>query len=679
MNVIIGLLRVKGHKRLRSFLLFLLLIGLHNKVSSQYFISKDSLPFRFSESWRFYPGDSAPLSRIDFDDSHLESISSKLYIEKTPSFNGIAWFRYHFIADSTIVEKPMAFTLKQTGASEIYLDGKLIKTFGTIKDSAGCVYYNPQELPFVVMLNSSKEHVIAVRYANYDATYNSKNYNSPSAGFQLLIGEADSLINQYQFKSIFLSVVLIALLGIFFVLCLLHLFMYVFYPLSKSNLYFSLLMFCAALGCLIGFISFFNNHPGLVFKFKYLNNYLFCFGSISLSFFINNLFTKGNKIRRGIILTIAAASILLRILHVNIYQLASLVLIVFVLIEAAVIIIMALKRRVRGARIIGAGILFFTLFLLSIIVFTLVSVLVYGDADLNDNTLTGQIILILSGIAILSIPLSMSVYLAWSFGSINKDLEMQFFQVQQLSQKNLEQEQEKVRLISGQKEMLEIKVEERTLQLKTEKKKSDDLLLNILPEEVAEELKQTGKSEARLYDEVSVLFTDFTNFTGISQTLTPKELVNEIDICFKVFDEIITRKGLEKIKTIGDAYMAVCGLPVTNPNHAIQTIQAAMEILEYVNERRRKGGLFDIRIGVNSGPVIAGIVGIKKFAYDIWGDTVNTAARMEQNSESGKINISGSTYELVKDKFECIHRGKIAAKNKGEIDMYFVSRSFSEG
>ncbi len=163
------------------------------------------------------------------------------------------------------------------------------------------------------------------------------------------------------------------------------------------------------------------------------------------------------------------------------------------------------------------------------------------------------------------------------------------------------------------------------------------------------------------------------NFTGISEKLSPKELVAEIHQCFTAFDDIIERNGLEKIKTIGDAYLAVCGLPNEDENHAKKIVQAGIDIAKYISERKAQNGVFEIRIGIHSGPLVAGIVGVKKFAYDIWGDTVNTAARMEQHSEAGKINISYSTYELVKNDFNCTHRGKISAKNKGEVDMYFVS------
>ena len=208
--------------------------------------------------------------------------------------------------------------------------------------------------------------------------------------------------------------------------------------------------------------------------------------------------------------------------------------------------------------------------------------------------------------------------------------------------------------------------------LKREKRRSENLLLNILPIEVADELKQTGKARARKYDNISILFTDFVNFTKTSETLSPETLIEELNECFTAFDYIMERNGLEKIKTIGDAYMAVCGLPNPTPNHAQNTVRAALEIAHFIHERSLKERVFGIRIGINSGAVVAGIVGVKKFAYDIWGDSVNIAARMEQNGESGKINISESTYQLVKNDFICYYRGEIEAKNKGGLRMYFV-------
>jgi len=211
--------------------------------------------------------------------------------------------------------------------------------------------------------------------------------------------------------------------------------------------------------------------------------------------------------------------------------------------------------------------------------------------------------------------------------------------------------------------------------LDKEKKRSDNLLLNILPEEVASQLKDTGAAAAKRFDEVTVLFTDFVNFTEAGERMKPEALIDELHTCFKAFDDITTKHSVEKIKTIGDAYLAVAGLPTADPKHAENVVLAAIEINSFMQDRLAKLGnsTFEIRIGIHSGSVVAGIVGVKKFAYDIWGDTVNTAARMEQNSESGKINISQTTYELVKDKFACEYRGEISVKGKGMMKMYYVS------
>jgi len=207
-----------------------------------------------------------------------------------------------------------------------------------------------------------------------------------------------------------------------------------------------------------------------------------------------------------------------------------------------------------------------------------------------------------------------------------------------------------------------------------ERKKSDALLLNILPTEVAAELKMQGSSEAKHFENVTVLFTDFVNFTEASERMNPQRLIDELHTCFKTFDAITEKYNVEKIKTIGDAYLAVAGLPTADPLHAEHIVRAAIDINAFMQDRIAKLGnsTFEIRIGIHSGSVVAGIVGVKKFAYDIWGDTVNTAARMEQNSEAGKINISATTYELVKDKFRCEYRGEIDAKGKGMLKMYFL-------
>ncbi len=227
--------------------------------------------------------------------------------------------------------------------------------------------------------------------------------------------------------------------------------------------------------------------------------------------------------------------------------------------------------------------------------------------------------------------------------------------------------------IQQQKEAIESQYEI----IKVEREKSEKLLLNILPEETAQELKEKGRAVPREYRMVTVLFTDFVKFTQVAEKLTPEELINELDLCFAEFDHIISRHNLEKIKTIGDAYMCAGGIPVENASNAMDAVAAALEIRDFMekerNRREKKGQEYwQLRIGIHTGEVVAGVVGKMKFAYDIWGDAVNTASRMESSGETGKVNISGSTYEIVRDHFKCTYRGKVYAKNKGDIDMYFV-------
>jgi class 3 adenylate cyclase len=221
-------------------------------------------------------------------------------------------------------------------------------------------------------------------------------------------------------------------------------------------------------------------------------------------------------------------------------------------------------------------------------------------------------------------------------------------------------------------------INKRTHELTLEKRKSDELLLNILPSETADELKRTGKAKAKYYESVTVLFTDFKDFTSISEKMNANEMVAELHQYFSHFDTIIKKHNLEKIKTIGDSYMCVGGLPIQNATHPFDAINAAIEIrdcmLAYKKEKESKGGIgFDVRIGIHTGPVVAGIVGINKFAYDIWGSTVNTSSRLETACMPNKINISSSLYEIIKDKYDCILRGEISAKGLGKVTMYFVN------
>ena len=214
---------------------------------------------------------------------------------------------------------------------------------------------------------------------------------------------------------------------------------------------------------------------------------------------------------------------------------------------------------------------------------------------------------------------------------------------------------------------------EKNRRIQEAQQRSDELLLNILPRSVAKELREEGKARARRYPEATVFFSDFVGFSKVAGRMPPEELVRLLDETFSAFDEIIERHGLEKIKTIGDAYMCVCGVPVPDPDHAAKTVRAGLEIQRYLKDR----GSFTARIGIHSGEVVAGVVGQRKFAYDIWGDTVNQAARLEAAGVGGEITISKATCDLLDSRFVCTHVGTFEAKNIGPMDRYQVREKSS--
>lgn len=227
------------------------------------------------------------------------------------------------------------------------------------------------------------------------------------------------------------------------------------------------------------------------------------------------------------------------------------------------------------------------------------------------------------------------------------------------------------------------RVKEAEQKMQLEKEKADKLLLNILPEETAEELKSKGRANARFYRSVSVLFADIQDFTKLVENLTPEELVDALQSYFSKFDDAVSRNFVEKIKTMGDAFLCVGGIPMRNKSHPFDAVLVGLElqriIKELGKEREEEGKrAWQLRIGIHTGPVVAGVVGKQKMTYDIWGDTVNIAKRVESACVPGMVNVSATTYEIIKDYFECEHRGKIMAKHKGHIDMYFVKRIKSE-
>ena len=226
--------------------------------------------------------------------------------------------------------------------------------------------------------------------------------------------------------------------------------------------------------------------------------------------------------------------------------------------------------------------------------------------------------------------------------------------------------------------MLEQIINKRTEDLIIEKEKTEALLANVLPKNTASEIMEKGKATKIKYNFVTVLFSDIQGFTKIAEETNPEILIDELDKFFFYFDSVVEKFGIEKIKTIGDAYMCAGGIPEKNRTNPVEVILAALEMKGYMTRLKETSELegmkyWDIRIGIHTGTVVAGVVGQKKLSYDIWGDTVNIASRMESSGEAGKINISGTTFEFVKEFFTCEYRGKMPVKYKGELEMYFVN------
>lgn len=236
-----------------------------------------------------------------------------------------------------------------------------------------------------------------------------------------------------------------------------------------------------------------------------------------------------------------------------------------------------------------------------------------------------------------------------------------------LTNQEISAQKDELNLLNHEINTINEQLEKSLALLEIEKGKSDVLLLNILPEAIAGELKAKGKVQPKFYGDASILFADFVNFTEFALKNSPTSIVEQLDDFFNKFDDICEKHNLEKIKTIGDCYMAAGGVPLPNPNHAVAAALAAMEMLTYVQSKGWK-----IRIGIHSGPIVAGVIGKKKFAYDIWGDSVNIASRIETAGATNQINISQPIYESISHAFHCSYRGKITTKNRGDIDMYFI-------
>lgn len=617
--------------------------------------------------WLFQPGDSATWLSDSLPKAGgwqaMNPAENLAAFVSCRTCTGIGWLKYYIrLADTQLVHTPLVMESSIRGAVEIYLDGRLILDGGQFSRGAIKGTYMTRQKKVSLVLGDTAVHELLVKYE--DETRLTKNISEEESDTKFTIRffsanyALDRGLRDTSYGTLF------AIAAVFLTFSFFHFILFLFYRKDLSNLFFSL--FNAGMGVI--FLAVYQMLVSQVINEHRESFYLkvimvsVALTGLAFSGLVNNLFGRF-ALRFKIILFLSLGAMVLMWISKDIGGSIIAFTQFFIFIEVIFLLLRAYLRKVPGAQILALGILLNILFVILLLLVTIC----YRSMDVSEveSTVLRYSIVLLSILSIFCIPMSMSVYLATNVARNNAKLSLQLRQIEALSA-------EKQSILEHQKETLEREVADRTAELSLQKKKSDDLLLNILPAEVAEELKEKGNAEARHFNNVTVLFSDFVNFTTIAERSSPEALVKELHTYFRAFDSIMEKHGLEKIKTIGDAYLAVSGLPQEHDHHAHNAVLAALDMLDCVRALQGSGHSFEVRIGINSGPLVAGIVGVKKFAYDIWGDTVNMASRMESNSEAGMLNISRSTYDLVRDRFRCSYRGKIKAKNKGEVDMYFV-------
>jgi len=637
-------------------------------------ISIDSIPaiLELDSGWVYQKGDNPAYAGYYYDDNEWDTLSTRLNLSRLNKsiFEDVGWFRLHLEIDSALFNQAYTITMDQQGASEIYLNGKRIETIGSSEnDSMPEKRFNPRMMPMLFQVAAQKNQVIAVKYAHDKAWKFSRRYHHQEMGFHLAIKPLRIAVQEVEYF-IISNYILLALTMIFLILGFVHILIFLFYRKKIANLYYGIFMLIFSSIVYVAKMELaITVNPDIYIKARFFTSLGLPLFFITLVAFVYAVFYSKTP---RFFWVVSGIGFLLMIGYLFEFPIHGYLLFgyaVIVPLEVIRVIIGAILKRREGAWIIGLGVILFILFLL----ITLLIAVLKGNIVLNSNDPFQFLILILILLAILSIPLSMSIYLARDIARTNLNLEEQLRQVQFLSAKTLEQEREKKRILEGQKVMLEQQVEERTRELQLEKEKTEVLLLNTLPLKVVNDLKENGKTEPESFDEVTVFFSDIVGFTNLSARLSPDILIKELNLMFTAFDDIMVKNNCERIKTIGDAYLAVCGMPEKNENHAQNMIQAAIEIRNFLENRNSLSDVkWKIRIGIHSGRVIGGIVGIRKYIYDVFGDTINTTSRMETHSKPMEINVSETTYQLVKDQFKFRPREPMEIKGKGKMKMYFL-------
>lgn len=639
--------------------------------------------------WEFYPH--RLLSPGDFEDSAEVSSLSRCYIEFPGLWNNldcdsILSKGQGFATYRLLIENPNKLTnlglfVKEIMSSyKLFINGQLIASNGSIGSSKESSI--PEFLPILTPISSDTTQLeLILQVANF-------HHKSGGVYNTIFLGSFNQLLNK-QYKENFYD---IFILGSLLIMAFFHLGMFLYMKHDVSPLLFAI--FCLSMAIRVLFTS--EQTASIIipqidwetgFRFEYIS--FFLAASIFLAFF-NNLFPNEMHKKISIVFYSIAGVFILLATFLSIYQMSSLlyfyqITVVFMGVFIIYGLIKAFRKDREGSLIFLLG---------GLVIFaTLINDILYSRGSIRSTELfyTGLFIFIFFQSLVLWMKFSKTIRINHQ---LSRELSYQRDNLEVLVIERTKEIQLKNEEITSQKENLEalnfhLEQQKEDLQTQSEimevvnqrleeaQNRSEKLLLNILPRNTAEELKQFGKAKTKSFPNVSVMFTDFKDFSRISMQLTPEDLIRELDYCFAAFDRIVLKYRIEKIKTMGDAFMGASGINEENGNHTLALVLAAIEIQRFMeNYKTEKTAMkepyFENRLGIHTGEIISGVVGTTKFSFDIFGDTVNVASRMQSYCEPGKINISDATRKMVEDYFIFNSRGKIEVKNKGELNMYYI-------
>ncbi len=699
----------------RLFCLLLVYIGCMQAESAaqpRLRLSHDSLAKTISTKklWLFQSADSStfshntPAATIYNDSAWKPFASPDVVSVLSPEWCGYGWFRLHILIDSTLYNETISLTLTHRGAAEIFVDGRRVAAQGT----AAVLPENEAEsnalaIPVPVYLSATAAHVIAIRFSNHTYVRLAKKY-SPylflpgSPAFDVDVCSVQNDVARTLRVRTTRTIVTMIPLGILLFVAFLYAVFYIFIRRERTNLYLSLFSISSAALC---FSLLFRNQSSAIREVLVWNEIAIVCEVAALTLSLMSMLywvVYARTLRRWWYAWIPAVVILIVsrfVIPLSQWNYVLIALIVLGFFDMLALMVVAVQKKIEDSAIIAVG---SAIFLISASFYVFISIQGFYT------------ILWLYALAtyccFLSMPVTMAFYIARRFARVNERLLEELENVQRLSHQAIEQEKEKQGLIERQKQELAGLVEERTKELQEknqlladqtqaiqlsnmellrknieiakEREKSEELLLNILPAPIAERLKSGEQTIADKLRDVTVLFADIAGFTRFASTISPENLVSLLDKVFSEFDRLVEKHGAEKIKTIGDAYMAVGGLSHHAENHVEFMARLAIEMQEEVNRLSQELGIIglSVRIGLHSGEAVAGIIGTKKLNYDLWGDTVNTASRMEAHGEAGKVHCTEHVFLRLRHLFVFSERGEIRVKGKGLMHTYFLEKEF---